>query len=74
MKKNRTWYNAQCWALDCFFKEEDDDWNIGFMITLKGLGEFRMSYKPAASRGTGKPKNNDDNSFRLFINLHLFKK
>ena len=39
-KKIGTRYNAQCWALDCFFKEDDDDRNIGFMITLKGLGEF----------------------------------
>ncbi len=39
-KKIGARYTAQCWSLDCYIEDEETDRKIGFMIGLKGLGEF----------------------------------
>lgn len=39
-KKFGCLYRAQCWAFELFYKDKDDDRNIGFMVNLKGLGEI----------------------------------
>ena len=39
-KKIGARYSAQCWAFDVFYKDEEDDRQIGFMVSLKGLAEF----------------------------------
>jgi LPS-assembly protein len=39
-KKLGCLYSAQCWAIELFYKDKDDDQTIGFMISLKGLAEI----------------------------------